>query len=80
MFIKKDLRKIPEILCDENDDRTSLKLFKRSSEFLGNLSIFGLDINIAPFRNLKILNLYDNHLISVEVHLLVDNSMSLIWR
>jgi hypothetical protein len=67
MFIKKDLRKIPEILTDETDERTSLKLFKRSSEFLGNLAILGLDINITPFRNLKILNLYDNHLISVEV-------------
>lgn len=29
MFIKKDLRKITEILDDESDDKESLKLFKR---------------------------------------------------
>jgi hypothetical protein len=29
MFIKKDLRKIPEILEDENDERHDLKLSKR---------------------------------------------------
>lgn len=29
MFIVKDLRKIPEILSDPNDERTELKLARR---------------------------------------------------
>ena len=33
MFIKKDTRKIPEILADEGDPRTHLKLARRGAEF-----------------------------------------------
>jgi hypothetical protein len=66
MFIKKDLRKIEEILVDEKDDRTILKLSKRSAEFQGNLKILCRESKLNSLINLKVLNLYDNSLTTID--------------
>ena len=66
MFIKKDLRKIDEILTDEKDSREVLKLAKRGSEFNGSLRIICRENRLNSLGNLKILNLYDNSLTNVQ--------------
>lgn len=66
MFIKKDLRKIHEILDDVSDLRDTLKLAKRAAEFCGNISILCNDDAINSLANLKSLNLYDNSLTNLE--------------
>lgn len=66
MFIKKDLRKIEEILIDEEDDRTSLKLSKRPAEFNGQISILCRESKINALQNLRFLNLYENSLTSLQ--------------
>jgi Leucine-rich repeat (LRR) protein len=66
MFIKKDLRKIEEILIDEEDDRTSLKLSKRPAEFKGQISILCRESKIDALKNLRFLNLYENSLTSLQ--------------
>eukprot|EP01041_Mallomonas_annulata_P009807 gene9807-20397_t len=66
MFIKKDLRKIDEILSDLSDTRESLKLSKRPAEFQGNVKILCQPTRITSLSNLKALNLYDNSLKSLE--------------
>ena len=66
MFIKKDLRKIEEILMDEEDDRTSLKLSKRPAEFNGQISILCRESKIHALQNLRFLNLYENSLTSLQ--------------
>jgi Leucine-rich repeat (LRR) protein len=62
MFIKKDRRRIEEILTDVDDSKESLQLTKRAPEFNGNLRILCREINIPYLSNLKVLNLYDNSL------------------
>jgi len=64
MFIKKDLRKIEEILNDPKDERTSLKLAKRTGEFDGNISC--LTRKLDALSNLTSVNLYDNSLLTLE--------------
>lgn len=66
MFIKKDLRKIEEILIDEEDDRTSLKLSKRPAEFNGQIGILCRESKIDALKNLRFLNLYENSLTSLQ--------------
>ncbi len=66
MFIKKDLRKIEEILVDDNDKRDILKLSKRTAEFQGSLRILCRESKLNSLSNLKILNLYDNSLTSID--------------
>lgn len=65
MFIKKDLRKIKEILVDSEDTREELKLSKRPAEFCGNLNVLCRESEVRAFDNLKVLNLYDNCLVSI---------------
>lgn len=66
MFIKKDYRKIPEILRDTNDPKERLLLTKRSNEFQANVNIICNPRAINVLANLKVLNLYDNNLTSVH--------------
>lgn len=42
------------------------KLF-RSAEFNGNVDILAIERNISAYLNLRVLNLYDNHLTTLEV-------------
>lgn len=64
MFIKKDLRKVDEILADPNDSRDILKLAKRPAEFNGGISILCRDSR--SLLNLRVLNLYDNALTNLN--------------
>ena len=74
MFVKKDLRKIPEILSrnEENDEKenqpmnaigssslTELKLARRQGEFGGNLKVLCDPIYSNALANLTKLSLYD---------------------
>jgi len=63
MFIKKDTRKIPEILTDENDDRKQLLLARRSNEFTNCSAALIFQANyLSSFNNLQSLSLYGNKL------------------
>lgn len=62
MFIKKDRRRIDQILEDPEDSRESLVLSKRVPEFQGSTRILLREINIPALKSLRILNLYDNSL------------------
>lgn len=66
MFIKKDLRKIDEILGDANDTRERVLLPKRSSELRGSVKVLCKESNIKKLANLKVLNLYENELTSLK--------------
>jgi Leucine-rich repeat (LRR) protein len=66
MFIKKDHRKIDEILSDATDMRVELKLSKRVPEFQGSIQILSHENKIGAYENLRALNLYDNDLSSVS--------------
>jgi hypothetical protein len=60
MFIKKDLRKIEDILHDPNDNREIMKLAKRAAEFQGSVRVICHEQRLPALANLKVLNLYDN--------------------
>ena len=64
MFVKKDLRKLEEILVDETDKREVLRLSKRAPEFEG--AVTKLCCDPTPLMNLRVLNLYNNQLKSLE--------------
>ena len=66
MFIKKDLRKIDEILADTNDSRERVLLPKRSSELCGSVKVLCKESTIKKLANLKVLNLYENQLTSLK--------------
>ena len=65
MFIKKDYRKIDEILDDPQDQRESLKLSKRGGEFNGKITCLCREAKLNSFANLKFLNLYGNDLTDI---------------
>mmetsp|Transcript_13795 Transcript_13795/g.21801 ORF Transcript_13795/g.21801 Transcript_13795/m.21801 type:complete len:152 (-) Transcript_13795:22-477(-) len=65
MFVKKDLRKIQEILTDDKDDREKLLLGRRAPEFGGTIHILCQKRNAPALQNLKVLSLYENNLTSV---------------
>lgn len=72
MFIVKDLRKIPEILSDPNDERTELKLARRyflllclitrGPEFKGNLDVLVNTATDESLSKVAYLSLYNNGL------------------
>lgn len=66
MFIKKDKRKINEILKEEGTKLDALKLSKRTAEFQGCLRIICQETKIKLMCNLKVLNLYDNALTNID--------------
>lgn len=66
MFIKKDHRRIDEIINDSNDEKSALKLSKRSPEFQGNLFVLCKEPYIPYLKNLRVLNLYDNSLTNLQ--------------
>lgn len=66
MFIKKDLRKIDEILADDSDKKDILKLAKRSAEFQGSVRVLCRESKLESLANLRTLNLYDNCLTNVD--------------
>ena len=63
MFIKKDTRKVPEILTDENDERKQLLLARRGNEFKNqSASLLFQEKYFSSFKNLQVLSLYGNKL------------------
>jgi Leucine-rich repeat (LRR) protein len=66
MFIKRDARKIPQILADTEDERSRMLLSKRSHEFEGNLDLLCRESNVKQLKNLRVLNLYENQLRSID--------------
>lgn len=66
MFIKKDRRRIEEILQDKDDDRKSLHLSRRVAEFHGTIKPLCKEIYLPALQNLTFLNLYDNALTNVS--------------
>ena len=66
MFIKRDLRKIDEILCDESDSKEVLKLSNRKAEFEGSIRILCRETRIPSLSNLRVLNLYGNDIDSLQ--------------
>lgn len=68
MFIKRDRRKINQILKEGGEDGeklTTLKLSKRAAEFQGNTRVLFQEPKVDMLLNLRVLNLYDNELSSV---------------
>ncbi len=66
MFIKRDHRKVDEILLSDPDARLEeLLLSKRKAEFNHNINILCKESLLAAMSNLKLLNLYDNSLQSL---------------
>lgn len=63
MFIKKDLRKVPQILVDaEEKDETieDLRLQKRKAEFNGSIKVLCQpESNLHALRRINSLSLYD---------------------
>ena len=69
MFVVKDLRKLPEILDDESDDKAKLYLARRAAEFRGGAISSTLLVSpyaLPKLRNLRYLSLYDNMLHSID--------------
>ena len=66
MFIKKDSRKVSEILSDESDPRTHLKLARRGAEFASGLSpLLCHERHLPALQALQTLSLYGNSLSDV---------------
>ena len=67
MFIKKDLRKINEILNDAADEKQKLLAGRKAGEFDGNLKILCREKNVPKLHKLETLSLYQNALTNIEV-------------
>jgi len=66
MFIKKDLRKVQEILEDEEDDRRTLKLARREAQFDGKIEVLARARHRPALKNCEYLSLYNNKLRSIR--------------
>ena len=66
MFIKKDTRKIPEIIEDESDTREHMKLARRGAEFANGVGVLCADNNIPRLQALRVLSMYSNQLNSID--------------
>ncbi|CAM9669490.1 unnamed protein product [Scytosiphon promiscuus] len=67
MFVKKDTRKIPDILADDGDEREELHLGRRSSEFVSNgIKVVCSSRHTPRLQKLQKLSLYDNMLSGVK--------------
>ena len=66
MFIKKDSRKLSDIVADPGDDRAHLKLARRGPEFRGDTRALFTAENAPQFARTRYLSLYNNKLVSVN--------------
>ena len=77
MFIKRDLRKVDQILADSSNDKKILKFSNRKAEFQSTIKILCREsyVNTA-FVNLVTLNLYSNDISSIDgIGILKDTSI-----
>lgn len=73
MFIKRDRRKIDEIMSDSSDKRESLSLSKRTAEFNGTVRALCREAYLPSLMNLRTLNLYDCSLTDLSGMGIVSN-------
>lgn len=67
MFVKKDLRKLKEILQEERQEPLEeLRLARREAEFGGGIEALCCDENVEKLEHLKVLSLYSNQLSRVD--------------
>ena len=67
MFIKRDLRKVDQILADTSNEKKILKFSNRKEEFQSNIRILCRESYLnSAFTNLVTLNLYANDISSIE--------------
>lgn len=67
MFIKRDLRKIEQVLADTTNEKKILKFSNRKEEFQSNIKILCRESYIkSSFSNLLTLNLYANDISNIE--------------
>jgi hypothetical protein len=66
MFIKKDTRKVEDILTDPEDSRTHLKLARRSAEFKRSVAVVCSPEAVAQLGRLRYMSLYGNELKSLR--------------
>ena len=66
MFIKKDTRKVPEIIADESDERETMLLGRRGAEFINGLSVLCHEKNVPRLQSLRVLSLYGNQLENIQ--------------
>lgn len=62
MFVKKDTRKVTEILYDEKGTRDNLKLGRREAEFGGGTKLLLDPTHAERLADVQVLSLYDNKL------------------
>jgi Leucine-rich repeat (LRR) protein len=66
MFVKKDTRKVTEILYDANDQRSDLKLARREAEFSAGTRVLFDSTHASQLTNVKYLSLYGNKLTQLD--------------
>ena len=66
MFIKRDLRKIEDILADESSGKSLLKFSNRKAEFNGNVHVLCKESKLHYLAELDTLNLYANDISSLQ--------------
>jgi len=66
MFVEKDDRKVEEILSDPKTSKEHLKLAKKKFDFQGTVRVLCKESRLEALATLRVLNLYDNELTSVQ--------------
>ena len=67
MFIKRDYRKVDQILADDTNDKKVLKFSNRKSEFQSNIKCLCRESYVhSAFANLVTLNLYGNDISNID--------------
>jgi Leucine-rich repeat (LRR) protein len=66
MFIKRDHRRVLDILDDDNDPKVVLNLSRRHNEFQGDCRVIFNDSTANRLRKVETLNLYNNLLIDLK--------------
>lgn len=66
MFIKRDLRKIDEILGDESASKAVLKFSNRKAEFDGNVRVLCRESKLEQLSEVHAINLYGNDIHSLQ--------------
>lgn len=66
MFIKRDLRKIDDILTDPSSNKRLLKFANRKAEFDGNIRVLCKESKLQYLTELETLNIYANDISNLQ--------------
>jgi Leucine-rich repeat (LRR) protein len=66
MFIKRDLRKIDEILCDPAASKKVLRFANRKAEFAGSIRVLCKESKLPYLTELDTLNIYANDISNLQ--------------